>query len=42
VLFEEFQPDGALPRDDGIVIEGMHEGEVLGLAAAQDSSYASS
>jgi len=31
-----------LARDDGIVIEGMHEGEVLGLAARRDSSYASS
>jgi hypothetical protein len=35
MLLEEFQPDGALPGDDGVVIEGMHKGEVLGLAAAQ-------
>ena len=34
MLLHELQTDGALPGDDGVVIEGMHEGEVLSLAAA--------
>jgi hypothetical protein len=38
VLFEELQANRALPSDDGIVIEGMNESEVFGLAAAQGTS----
>ncbi len=34
MLLDELQADSALSGDDGIVIEGMHEGEVLSLAAA--------
>ena len=34
MLLEQFQADRALPGDHGVVIEGMHKGEVLCLAAA--------
>src|SRR6266403_1641970 len=34
MLFDKLQADSALPGDDGVVIEGMHEGEMLGLTAA--------
>ena len=34
MLLDELQADGALTGDDGVVIEGVHEGEVLSLTAA--------
>ena len=35
MLLEKFQSDGALPGNDGIVIKGVNEGEMVGRAAAQ-------
>ena len=34
MLLDEFEPDRSLSGDDGIIVKGMHESEVLSLAAA--------
>src|ERR1700722_2747373 len=35
MLFEKFEPDGSLPSNNSVVIEGMHQGEVLSPAATE-------